>query len=452
TGSRWWFTLAVIGQIVTCSFSDRGMLIPLAAGVLLFVTRRSGSRPSLDHFSRDIRAVIPMFAALMGVVLVQLALTLLLAKTETTPALTVALSTNAGVWREVVMYWWGIGVASVAINSFAKVVPALGSTGVTPTGVFGLAVLAMTAVLTVRTTRAALAWLCLIVLVTLSGIQIAFGKLANASPQLLGSVPRYQDLTVILLATLIPAGWAVSNHPWPKRRSVSIALLFMPVMFSGFWILNLRRDVQLARPHSLVAGAYASNLRSSLARWNRSGEDVTLLNERIPNEIVLAVPATQGYNFVERAVRVVARGVDPISVNSIRGRALRVDAGGTLRSVRLGPSRNAMRRGSGCGHADASARWGTLGGFSVAAHIPQSVTRSGLPTLLRVKLAGSSVAGSVGVVPQGGWPMYEGLPLSQFGDGFRVVIPNQTVDIDLQLWAGAKTCITSVGAAPILFP
>lgn len=452
TGSRLWFGLAVAAQVVSCSFSDRAMLIPLLVGMLLFVNRPRGGRSGLERSWRDLRAAFPLFAALMAVVFVQLALTLLFAKTETTPALTVALSTTASMWRNVVMYWWGIGVSSVAINSFAKAAPVFGSTGVSFAGAIGLLVLAVTAAMTIRSPRAAFVWIALVFLVTLSGVQIAFGKLANASPQLLGAVPRYQDLTVLFLATLIPASWAVSSRPWPSRRSTGLALVACLAVLFGVWLLNLRVDVQVARPPLLAAGAYASNLRTSLARWDSSGKEVTLLDERIPNEIVLAVPATQGYNLAARVARVIASDGTVPPVNSISGEPLRVDAGGSLRAVRLGAKRKLTWRGSGCGRAAAGARWATLGVFSVKAHIPPSVSSSGLPVLLEVALSRSGSAGSIGVVQAGGWPLYLGLPLDEFGRGFRLVVPNQIVDIEVQLWDGAQACITSIDAAPIVSP
>ena len=452
TRSKAWFAVAIAGQLLACSFSDRAVPVPLMIAVVLVAAGSRTIRPTTKQVWADLKAALPLIVGLFAVVLLQIALTLMLSSAETAnPALTGALHTGHAVWTEVVRYWWEIGVAATVLNSWAAVVPDAMDAALTTGGAAGLALIAIVAGLTIRSTKAALIWAALAILVTVSGIQIAFGRLIYVGPQVLALVPRYQELTVLFIAFLVPAAWVASGKPLPRSRPAAIMLAGVAAAFAVSWLAHLRTDIRGGQPHVIAAATYARTMKASLQWWEKQPGPKTLLEERVPGEVVFAVPATQGYNFASRVARVFAPDAVVPPLNAINGRLLRLDQGGSLREVRSGPSSRLHLKKLGGGRASPAAVWGTAGGYWIPARVPTSVASSGHAILLRVELAKSGGVGSVGVLAVGAWPSYE-LAQDKYPHGFRVVMPAGTSNIELQLWHGASTCVTSIEAAPILYP
>ncbi len=452
TRSKSWFAIAIAGQLLACSFSDRAVPVPLMIAVVLVAAGSTTIRPTAKQVWADLKAALPLIVGLSAVVLLQIALTLMPSGAKTSnPALTEALHTGHAVWKEVVRYWWEIGVAATVLNSWEAVAPDAMDAALTTGGAAGLALIAIVAGLTIRSTKAALIWAALAILVTVSGIQIAFGRLLYVGPQLVAGVPRYQELTVLFIALLVPSAWAASGKPLPRSRPAAITLAVVAAAFAISWLAHLRSDIRGAQPHVIEAATYARTMRASLEWWEKQPGPKTLLDERVPGEVVFAVPATQGYNFAARAARVFAPDALVPPLNAINGRPLRFDQGGALREVRSGPSRSLRLKAPGCGRASPAAVWATAGGYSVPARVPTSVATDGHAILLRVVLAKSQGVGSVGVLAVGAWPSYE-MAQDKYPDGFRVVMPAGTSNIELQLWHGASTCVSSIEAAPILYP
>ena len=452
TRSKPWFAIAVAGQLLACSFSDRAVPVPLMIAVVLVAAGSTTIRPTAKQVWADLKAALPLIVGLFAVVLLQIALTFMLSGAGTAnPALTGALHTGQAVWKDLVRYWWEIGVSATVLNSWEAVLPEAMDAALTTGGAAGLALIAIVAGLTIRSAKSALIWAALAILVTVSGIQIAFGRLIYVGPQWLAGVPRYQELTVLFIAVLVPAAWAASGKPFPRSRLAAISLAVLAAAFAVSWLAHLRTDIRAAQPHVIAAATYARTMKASLQWWEKQPGPKTLLDERVPGEVVFAVPATQGYNLASRAARVFAPGVVVPPLNAIDGRLLRLDQGGSLREVRSGPSRSLRLKAPGCGRASPTAVWGTAGRYSVPAQIPTSVATDGRAILLRVVLAKSQGVGSVGVLAVGAWPSYE-LAQETHPDGFRVVMPAGTSNIELQLWHGASTCVSSIEAAPILYP
>ena len=452
TRSKAWFVGAIAAQLLACSFSDRAVPVPLMIAVVLIAAGSRTIRPTPRQVWADLRAAAPLIVGLFAVVLLQIGMTLMLSSAETSnPALTGALHTGHAVWKDLVRYWWEIGVAATVLNSWGVVVPDAMDAALTTGGAAGLALIAIVAGLTIRSAKAALIWAALAVLVTVSGVQIAFGRLIYVGPQWLAGVPRYQELTVLFIAVLVPAVWAASGKPLPRSRPAAIAIAVLAAAFAATWLAHLRTDIRGSQPHVIAAATYARTMKASLQWWEKQPGPKTLLDERVPGEVVFAVPATQGYNFASRVARVFAPDAMVPPLNAINGRLLRLDQGGSLREVRSGPSRRLRLKAPGCGRASAAAVWGTAGGYWIPAQVPTSVATDGHAILLRVTLAKSRGVGSVGVLAVGGWPSYE-LGQDKYPDGFRVVMPAGTSNIQLQLWHGASTCVTSIEAAPILYP
>ncbi len=448
--SRSWsmFGLAVLAQIVASAFSDRAVLVPLLIWFVVALQLSDGGEFNRGAAWRAIRGSAPIGLALCAVAGLQVLLTLLLASGEIGPGLNGALDAGSAVWVDVVRYWWQIGVAGTTVNSFGDVLPTANGSRVTGGGIIALLFLGVVAGLTIRGARSALAWAVLVILVTLSGVQIAAGRVVYVGAQGIAAVPRYQDLTVLLLAVLIPAAWAASGRPWPKRPFVSGLLAAVCVGFFGIWLVNLRSDVRGSLSHPFGAANYARNMRSSLQRWAQDPRPQTLLDERIPGYVVFRVPHTQDYDLASRAVQVFAPGVRVPPVNSTLGTVLKFDDGGVLRQVRTARMVSLQPTAAPCGSASRAAVWATPGGYLIPAHIPRAVTASGRPILLRVSLTKSSPAGSVGVLLVGGWPLYS-LPLADYARGFRVLLPAGATDIQLQLWQGASTCVDSIKVGAI---
>ncbi len=446
--SWWMFGLAVLAQIAACAFSARATLVPLLIWFVVALQLSDGGAFNRVAAWRAIRGSAPIGLALCAVVGLQVLLTLLLASREIGPGLGGALHAGSAVWFDVVRYWWQIGVAGTTLNSFGDVLPIANAAQITGGGVIALSFLGVVAGLTIRGARSALAWAVLVILVTLSGVQIAAARVVSLGAQSIAAVPRYQDLTVLLLAVLIPAAWAASGRPWPKRPFVSGLLAAVCVGFFGIWLVNLRSDVLGNLSHSLSAANYARNMRSSLQRWAQDPRLQTLLDQRIPGYVVFQVPHTQDYNFASRAVQVFAPGVRVPPINSTLGKALKFDDGGVLRQVRTARMVSLQPTAAPCGSASRTAAWATPGGYLIPAHIPRAVTASGRPILLRVSLTKSSPAGFVGVLVVGEWPLYS-LPLADYARGFRVLLPAGATDIQLQLWQGASTCVDSIKVGAI---
>lgn len=452
TRSKSWFAIAIAGQLLACSFSDRAVPVPLMIAVVLVAAGSTTTRPAAKQVWADLKAALPLIVGLSAVVLLQIALTLMLSSPETSnPALTGALHTGRAVWKDLVRYWWEIGVAATVLNSWGAVVPDAMDAALTTGGAAGLALIAIVAGLTIRSVKAALIWAALAVLVTVSGVQVAFGRLFYVGPQWLAGVPRYQELTVLFVAVLVPAAWAASGKPLPRSRPAAIALAVLAAAFGASWLAHLRTDIRGGQPHIIAAATYARTMKASLQWWEKQPGPKTLLEERVPGEVVFAVPATQGYNFASRVARVFAPDAVVPPLNAINGRLLRLDQGGSLREVRSGPSSRLHLKKLGCGRASPAAVWGTAGGYWIPARVPTSVASSGKAILLRVELAKSGGVGSIGVLAVGGWPLYE-MAQDKYANGFRVVMPAGTANIELQLWHGASTCVRSVEVAPILYP
>ncbi len=452
TRSKSWFAVAIAGQLLACSFSDRAVPVPLMIAIVLVAAGSTTIRPTAKQVWADVKAALPLIVGLFAVVLLQIALTLMLSSPETSnPALTGALHTGHAVWKDLVRYWWEIGVTATVLNSWGVVVPDAMDAALTTGGAAGLALIAIVAGLTIRSAKAALIWAGLAVLVTVSGVQIAFGRLFYVGPQWLAGVPRYQELTVLFIAVLVPAAWAASGKPLPRSRPAAIALAVLAAAFAVSWLAHLRTDIRGAQPQVIAAATYARTMKASLQWWEKQPGPKALLDERVPGEVVFAVPATQGYNLASRAARVFAPDAIVPPLNAINGRLLRLDQGGSLREVRSGSSRSLRLKAPGCWRASPTAVWGTAGRYSVPAQIPASVSTDGRAILLRVVLAKSQGVGSVGVLAVGAWPSYE-LPQDKYPDGFRVVMPAGTSNIELQLWHGSSTCVSSIEAAPILYP
>ncbi len=439
------FALALAAQVGACSFYPRAQLLPMIVWVVLVVATPSDERLTLSAAWARSKATAPLLIGLFVIAFAQLALTLLFA-VGNAEGLSVASSTSLSDWGQVISHWWGVGVGSTVWNQF----PTLSTYG--PPRIAGLAVLAAIALLTIRNWRAAAIWAAAAALVTLSAIQIAAGRLGTLGAAGIASAPRYQELTILTLATLVPAAWAASGRPTPRSGAIRSVLAVAIVVAGAGWLFNLREGVRAQQPIVLRAADYAHNFRNSLAQWERTGRHGTLLDERVPPFVVFRFPAIEDYNFYSKIARVFAPGVAIPPPNRLTGVPLWVSQVGVVAPARVGPYLPLGGRTPRCGSSTRSADWLKPGGFIVGGKIPSSISHSGHPLVLRAVFGDTNRLGRIGVTSSAVKFPVAAMNLSDYHAGFRILVPAGSEALTVQFWRGAGGCVRSLEVAELLSP
>ncbi len=459
--SRVFLVLAVIAQLLACSFSDRAVLLPALVWVVLAVRTPNGPGSLASQLRARTRRMLPLLVPLAAIVVAQVVLTLILAKANTSGGISYAASASAVTWAEVIANWWARGVAGVLSNTFPP--PSLLTEGSLDPGKLslwngttlaatsvGAAVLAALGFITLRSSRAALAWAALAALVTLSGVQIAAGRLESLGAAGIAMIPRYQELTLLFLAVLLPLAWSL-----PGRRRVGASPVLVTVVafaLATFWLIQLRSGVRAALDGPIVAASYAHNLDRSLRAAAARDDSYTVLDDRVPEAIMRRIPQTAWASWLSSATRVLAAGAEQPAFDRLSGRAYRVLIDGTARPVSLGATLRLPSADLGCVSTTPDSAWLGAGTKRIDIRPPDNSVGSSEPLVLTVALARSGPVGEIGIVPASAQVPYRVLQLAQHPHGFRLLVPGESVAISIDLWGGARTCLRQVSLSRLQAP
>ena len=449
--SRVAFGGAIAAQFLACGFYDRAQLLPVAAWVVLAVARPSSEEISARLVWQRTKESGALLAGLFAVVITQFVLTLVLAS-QNSGALTAAGRTSLTGWLQMLADWWVVGVGAVASNGYSGSRHSASEAFTHPSWLAGIAVLAVLAGATIRNRRAALIWAGAIVLITLSAFQVAAGRLAQLGSLGLASAFRYQELTLLFLAVLVPAAWAASGRPRPHSRRATGLLAVLILLGAAAWLLSYRTTARDRAQVSYRGATYAHNLESSLRRFDSTGRKLTLLDVRVPETVVIAVPQVEQYALTSKVARVFAPGTPVPPVNQPDGAPILVDGEGVFQEVKLGPAVGFGLTGQGCGSAPVGAGWLEPGAAVFAGEIPPIVIKPGRRIALTVRLRQSNARGQLGITSS--VMKFPALlaDLADYPDGIRAIVPAGTATITFQLWNGAEACVQGASAAAILSP
>ena len=440
------FALAVLSQVAACSFYDRAQIVPVIVFFLLVIATPANETIRTRDLVTRARAAAPLVGALLGVALAQLVITLSLPGVNSANLSAVG-HYSAGKWLGLVFDWWTIGVGSTIENQFP--VFSISPTSKAYVAPIGMLILIALAVATIRNGRSAAIWASAFAIVTLSGLQVGAVRSGYLGAAAVATVARYQELTVLVLATFIPAAWVAAGRPFP-RSPAGVYFLSIVVIFAALgWTWNLVDGLTIQQRAPLVAAAYARNYEASLKRWNAGGKPFTLVDQRLPETVVFAVPATGDYNRLSKATRILAPGVDPPDLYSLSGVFLVADQRGVMTPVDVGPMRRVGPSKTSCGTSARSANWLEPGGVVVATTFPKDVAKSEKELILTVRLSETTGEGRVFIVgSQSPWPLTE-LDLGSYPDGLRTSLPAGSTGATVQFWLGAGGCVDSVEVGEI---
>ena len=449
-----WLVLGWLSQLLACAFSDRAVIIPLLVWVLL-VLPPSSDAPTLRRVLERTRSAFPLLAGLFAIAISQVVITPLLAKANTSSGLSYLAHAPLVTWLEVVLNWWGRGVAATVINDFSGPTEGQELVGIKPQWGFSLAggLLLIGALLvgTVRNRSSALIWLAFALLTTISGLQIAAGRLEVLGVEGLAAIPRYQDLSLLFGLLLVPTAWAASGRPLPRRRWALGLLSGLAVVFAVVWLANLRSTVQGNQARIIAVASYSTNLRNSISELSRNPSSSTVLDGHLPGFVVFQVPTTAGYNRIEKATQIISPNAKLPQVNLPDGALWQADGTGVLRPVLIGPQRQLSSTSRPCGRSVATSSWLGPGSYGAQFAMATPIQNSMKTILVSVELENPSSRGVIALTSSG-----EPLPLyvyeiANYPSGFRAVIPALSSSVTLSFWGGGGGCL-KVKAAKILSP
>lgn len=457
---RWWDTRApwlvgacVLLQVLAASFSDRAVLVPpLVWMVIVLLSGDDEVSLGRQLLSRT-RESAALITGLFAVVLAQLALTLALAGPTAKPGFTAAGSLSAGRWLEVVANWWARGVAGVLTNDFPRpgfldeghVAIFQGQPGAVLLA--GLVVMAVLIALTARSCRAAVAWGALVLLVTVSGVQIALGRVGSLGAVGIATIPRYQDITLLAFAVLVPLAWVASGRPRLPLRALSGSLVVAAICVA--WLVQLRSGVREALERPMAAATYARNLSTSLEALGPESGSYTILDDRVPEYVMGRVPQTATFSWLSTAARVLAPDAHLPAFDRPDGTVLIAGADGAVVPVTERWTRQLPPRELGCVRTVRASRW-LDGSRQVRVPVSQRATRSLRPIVLDVRLADSGRSGEIGVMPAPARVPLRTFPLLSRPGGFRMVLPAGTPEVAVDVWGGAATCFEQVSVSAVV--
>ncbi len=449
-----WLVLSWLSQLLACAFSDRAVMIPLLVWVLLILPPSSDA-PTVRRVLDRTRSALPLLAGLFAIAISQVVLTALLAKANTSSGLSYFANAPVGTWVEVALNWWGRGVSATVINKFSGPTEGQELVGIKPRWGFSLAggLLLLGALLigTVRNRSSAMIWLAFIFITTLSGFQIAAGRLEVMGAEWIAAVPRYQEMSLLAGLLLIPTAWVASGRPVPRRRWTLALLSGVVSLFAVVWLINLRVTVQATQARIIAVASYSGNLRNSISELARNPAGSAVLDGYLPDFVVFQVPTTSGYNRVERAASILAPGVRSQRFGALEGELWQADLTGTLRPVSTSAPRALLDGKAFCLRSAAGSVLFGPGSSAAQFPVPKSTRASLRSILVTVERRGASPIGTVALTPAGQLlPLYV-YEIARYRRGFRAVIPALSSSVTIGFWGGGGGCI-KVKASEILSP
>ena len=455
SGSVWLLVACVGAQLAAESFSDRAVLVPLVVwAVLLLDDSRATIRG--NRLWRRTLSAAPLLVPLFAVALVHVSLTLKLAGTTASPEITAALGAPLGDWVSGLGNWWARGVAGVLVNDIEPP-PGLGGevSVLAPHALRimagGILVLAVLLFFSLRNRYAALAWVAIAAIVSLSWFQLAVGRISTQGPVGLAGVPRYQDVTLLVILVMVPLAWTISGRPRVGLRPTVGAGVVVLVALA--WLFQLRAGIRGALERPMAAALYADNLQRSISRLGSSPGRFTILDERVPDSVMFRVPQTGSFSWLSTAIGILAPGLPKQSFGDLGSTPVKVGQDGTALPVRLSAVRS-LGAGKRCVATSPNSLW--LGGSRrVVIPVSRRAAESGLPLVLTVRLTEGSQRGQVGVMslrPGSSLLPTQVVELAQSPGGFRALLEPGTPEAGLDFWGGARTCVVAASTAVVASP
>ncbi len=413
------------------------VFLPVAAVLIVGMSdERQISVAGLGERLRDCWKLIAVWAAVLGMFLTVALVAVLM---RANPFTAGNLPTGPSAWAEFLVKWFDYGVGGALTNSTPG--------ADTPTFI-GLIVLFALAALTIRGSRSALLWVAAIVTIVANAVILGIGRLGSAGLILVIDA-RFQDLTLLTLALIVPAAWRASGSPKPRSLPLVVSLGAVILGLTTIWVANGRNSLNEQRLITRVdlAHSYATTLRTSLTPIAQSKPDLTLLDELTPTELVGYRGAA--YTETGSVTRTLAPGVK-FTVDNTRGTVFRIASNGKASVVALGNSTPFVLPSSRCLNSKKGSKWNGAGSASLQVILPEALRKTSRSQLLliTVGLADSNARGGIGLGltgADGRLYRFASQPLATHETGLRA--PSPVADpVHVLFWDGASACVTGVSA------
>ena len=389
-----------------------------------------------QQFKSRIRSLAPLLAVWLGTVAIYLIASVIAIRAVGFGLASTATQASFRAYANFMLQWWEHSVPAALIN-------------VTPTpgrgDLAGLVLLIGLAICTIRGSRAWALWAAAIAVIAGNSLVLAIGRLSSAGFALIYDV-RYQDLTLLTLALLVPAAWRVSGRPFPQSGKWLWLAISAICVIAAFWLYNGQQATSEQAGIASGAAEYRERLNSTLTELSKSHSDLTLLDDRASRIAGPFVGAP--YDRLSSVTDLLVPDVH-LTANQLTGTPVLVALNGaasvasTLAPIRFLPPL------AQCGYSSPKSMWlsTTASPFTAALFVPKPLQSPFGRLLLTVRLRATNGRGTIAVTPYGAkFPSLKA-PLAEHRDGLRLLIPARSSAILIQLWSGAAGCIASVEAA-----
>ncbi|MEI6662904.1 MAG: hypothetical protein WCL20_01180 [Actinomycetes bacterium] len=411
------------------------MIAPVAAVMALGLSDQR--EIEWQQFKTRIRSLAPLLAVWVGTVAIFLIASVIAIRAVGFPLASTATQASFRAYANFMLKWWEHSVPASLIN----VTPTLGR-GDLP----GLVVLIGLATCTIRGSRAWMLWAAAIAVIVGNSLVLAVGRLSTAALAIVYD-PRYQDLTLLTLALLVPAAWRASGRPFPRSGKWLWLTLSAICALAAIWLYNGQQATR--EQVGIVTGAadYAERLNSTLTELRKSHKDLTLLDERASNTIVGRF-VEDPYDRLSNVADLLAPDVH-LTANQLTGTPVGVALNGAASVVSTTAPLAFLPPLAQCGYSSPKSMWlsTTASPFTAALFVPKPLQSPFGRILLTVRLRATNGRGTIAVTSYGAkFPSLKA-PLGDHRDGLRLLIPARSSAILIQLWGGAAGCISGVEAA-----
>lgn len=344
----------------------------------------------------------------------------------------VVAATGAQPWISISWHWLVDGLSALAINKQPSVrsFPA-------PAALGGILVLAALAAGTIRGARSVWVWICALGLVVGAGLLVAYPRLAALDVAIIPQL-GFHESDLLILAVLIPGAWLAAGSPTPRRE---VTRVFVPVacaIFAVAWISN-----GISTTNDLVVTARGETAHAAIVRLQRTlpplsrvGEGVAPLDNRLPKDI-----SDFGENQLVETINTFIPGARVQSAEA-GGAPVVIDADGTAREIRLGPTAAVIVNPPRCLETEAASTFLGAGSEGTTLTFPRRASSNGV-RFLTIPLASVKRPGELGIVFR---PTVDGLPNEVFvvdasTTAIRALVPANATSGSLAAWQGISVCI-----------
>lgn len=427
--------------LLACIFSfDKYLTVVLPVSAVIVLGLTDERRLTLGGLRSRVRECLPLLLVYAGVVLAYLAMALWLILNRTNPFLDGEHPAGPSTWAHYLLKWWETAVFGTVTNSHL---------GQRWGWCAGAVIFVLLALLTVRGSRSAVIWLAAMATIFANAVVLGVGRLASAGIGILTLDPRFQDLTLLALALLVPAAWRASGSPKPSSRTSRVVAIAFASLVAVAWVMNgyQARHYYLRLWNLDYARAYAENLRTSLERLSREHPDLTILSAAPPAEVVGI-----GGSFTDTpsVAAVVAPDV-AINESQPAGTVVEIRRNGIARVVRTSSLRNLQIGRQRCANSTPNSLFSLPGSKLIAIRLPRKYSRLRLTrtVLVTTRFTQANGVGFVGLA----YGMKNGVaqvshyrPLGGNRQGLRAISPAYE-NLFVAVWGGAGLCLQSASAA-----